>query len=200
MASVDTRAKYKAALEIIARSECAHPEEVAAEAIHKRPIKRLLKRNMILVGDRFGRLEAIMDCGLLKVSHLPKHPRRGDHVWLCWCDCGRLHFAKARSLVADTTRSCGCLRSEMSTVAARIGSFNRGSEFPTRLHRAIEKLRKRARLRPGEGKKKREKEAREVLEATKRKLIPYAGYDPSGTKAVTDHNNGWKVKLGLDRV
>lgn len=36
-------------------------------------------------------------------------------IWECLCDCGERHNVKAKSLVAGTTKSCGCLQRETVT-------------------------------------------------------------------------------------
>ena len=59
-----------------------------------------------ITGERFGRLTAL----------------RRDGVGLCWkakwicrCDCGRQVSVFKCNLVRGNTRSCGCLRSEVTT-------------------------------------------------------------------------------------
>lgn len=56
-----------------------------------------------LTGKRFGRLTVKK---LVKKS--PTH-------WECVCDCGTVKVVWAASLVHGTTKSCGCLRSELRT-------------------------------------------------------------------------------------
>lgn len=58
-----------------------------------------------LTGKRFGRLIV-----------LRKTTRRNDHRmhWLCRCDCGKENEISGRSLLRGTSRSCGCLKIEIS--------------------------------------------------------------------------------------
>ncbi|WP_051464075.1 AP2 domain-containing protein [Lacrimispora indolis] len=56
-----------------------------------------------LTGQRFGRL----------VAKYPTDKRLGTSViWHCACDCGKSCEVAAVNLLAGTTKSCGCLRSE----------------------------------------------------------------------------------------
>src|SRR5690606_36406762 len=56
-----------------------------------------------LVGHKFGRLTPIKRDGT---------NYRGEHMWLCKCDCGGETRVKTHSLTAGGTRSCGCLLRE----------------------------------------------------------------------------------------
>ena len=62
------------------------------------------KRN--LLGQRFERLEVI--------DSLP--PKKGSTIWMCVCDCGALTDTYATALVCGLTRSCGCLRREVTSL------------------------------------------------------------------------------------
>lgn len=54
-----------------------------------------------IAGERYGNLVAIS----------PTAKRQGNTiVWLCRCDCGRMHEAGAASLRIGNTKSCGCLQ------------------------------------------------------------------------------------------
>lgn len=59
-----------------------------------------------LTGERFGRLVA------LRPSHADK---RGEWLWLCRCDCGNEVIVRGAHLRSSATRSCGCLRAELSS-------------------------------------------------------------------------------------
>jgi hypothetical protein len=56
-------------------------------------------------GQRFGRLVAIE----------PKIIKGKRTNWLCKCDCGNEHTANISRLIRGETKSCGCLRKEIST-------------------------------------------------------------------------------------
>ena len=58
-----------------------------------------------LAGQRFGRLVVISR----------SHPGKASHqYWLCQCDCGNQKRISQSALVSDRTRSCGCLRKEVT--------------------------------------------------------------------------------------
>lgn len=60
-------------------------------------------------GQRFGRLVAVA----------PTNSRQfGSVVWLCRCDCGAEIRVSGHYLVKGESRSCGCLRQELSTARA----------------------------------------------------------------------------------
>jgi hypothetical protein len=60
-----------------------------------------------LTRRRFGKL--------IVVALVPeRNPRNGNTRWLCQCDCGNQVVVDAQNLKRGTTRSCGCLRREVS--------------------------------------------------------------------------------------
>ena len=61
-------------------------------------------------GQRFGRLIA--------EAWIP-----GRNRWLCSCDCGAVKEVLTHSLTSGTTRSCGCLRREVSAKRATKHGF-----------------------------------------------------------------------------
>lgn len=52
-----------------------------------------------ITGQKFGKLTAISLIG----------NDNGKTVWLCQCDCGKMHIAKASNLKTGNTTSCGCV-------------------------------------------------------------------------------------------
>lgn len=58
-----------------------------------------------LSGKRFGRLRALRRIGTTE---------KNESIWLCRCDCGKHTRVRSGSLRTRLTRSCGCLRSEVS--------------------------------------------------------------------------------------
>src|SRR6185437_15391158 len=46
------------------------------------------------------------------VSYAEK--RGPHHYWLCRCDCGTERIVQERSVLAGTSKSCGCLRREVN--------------------------------------------------------------------------------------
>ena len=59
-----------------------------------------------LTGQRFGRAIALKQTGHSKTS--------GGYLWECSCDCGKIFVTASASLQSGGTKSCGCLRSELS--------------------------------------------------------------------------------------
>lgn len=65
-----------------------------------------MPKKIDLVGQRFGRLVALEDCG--------KRGKGGHVYFLCRCDCGNLKEVSANSLRMKKIKSCGCLMREKS--------------------------------------------------------------------------------------
>lgn len=70
-----------------------------------------------LTGQRFGRLTVI---GLDPESYVSPSGKSKARKWICRCDCGNTVSVQRGSLLAkkNSSRSCGCLRSEKSREAA----------------------------------------------------------------------------------
>ena len=66
---------------------------------------KLPRRVKDLTGHRFGRL--------IVLKYI--HSRKKQAVWLCKCDCENVVEARRKTLVTGKTRSCGCLRNELSS-------------------------------------------------------------------------------------
>ena len=56
-------------------------------------------------GKRYGRL--------LVIGHSHKNNHK-EHVWECLCDCGNITSVRRGGLTSGDTRSCGCLKSEVT--------------------------------------------------------------------------------------
>lgn len=67
------------------------------------------KLKVCLVGRKFGRLKVLEECGRNK---------QGRITWNCLCDCGNEKVIMGKNLVRGASKSCGCLRKEISTVRA----------------------------------------------------------------------------------
>lgn len=67
-------------------------------------------KSLNLEGQRFGRLTAIS---------MASGRRDGRLLWNCICDCGTSALATSAALRGGHTRSCGCLRRELSAVKRR---------------------------------------------------------------------------------
>lgn len=69
------------------------------------PIPRDGKQRLDLRGLKFARLLAIAPTN----KRSGNTPGKGSIVWLCLCDCGKLHEASGPALVMGSIKSCGCL-------------------------------------------------------------------------------------------
>lgn len=63
-----------------------------------------------LTGEKFGRLKPIKIVDI----RITKSSPYGDARWECICDCGKTKVISARTLLKKVTKSCGCLRAELS--------------------------------------------------------------------------------------
>jgi hypothetical protein len=58
-----------------------------------------------IVGQRYERLEVLMPAWINE---------KQNQVWLCVCDCGQIRFITTAVWNAQSRKSCGCLRREVS--------------------------------------------------------------------------------------
>lgn len=64
-----------------------------------------------LTGKRFGRLL------VLKNVRLKNHPKV---LWECRCNCGQKYICGTANLKSGKTQSCGCLRSELTSIRRKM--------------------------------------------------------------------------------
>lgn len=62
-----------------------------------------------IAGEKFGRLVAIEPV---------KQDTGGNWWWKCICDCGSMPIVKYTNLSRGTTKSCGCLAKELTSIRA----------------------------------------------------------------------------------
>ena len=55
-----------------------------------------------LTGQKFGMLTALYDSG-------KREPTNGCIMWVCKCDCGKLHIVNSNALRFGVIKSCGCV-------------------------------------------------------------------------------------------
>jgi hypothetical protein len=72
-----------------------------------------------IAGERFGRLL------VLRFAHM----KNSTQHWYCLCDCGTEKIVSGSHLIADTTRSCGCLRKERMSEAHTVHGMHRSPEY-----------------------------------------------------------------------
>lgn len=93
-----------------------------------------MKVMLDLTGMRFGRLTAIQK------TEKPSAELKTRHTfWKCKCDCGNITIVPTDRLRAGITRSCGCLRNEISV--EQIKKYN--NEHPERNNKTHGKSGKR---------------------------------------------------------
>ena len=68
-----------------------------------------MRKVVDMTGQKFGRLTVINEAGRSKCCKA---------LWLCVCSCGGNKVVLGRNLKKGTTKSCGCLRKEISKVKA----------------------------------------------------------------------------------
>src|SRR4051812_41787692 len=78
-----------------------------------------------LTGERYGRLEVVQYLGRRK---------GGGSLWLCRCDCGNEIHARPGDLNNGNTRSCGCLRSDVTASRNTTHGLSRTPEYRTWSH------------------------------------------------------------------
>jgi hypothetical protein len=71
-----------------------------------------------LLGQRFGRLVVLERAG-----------SNNNAIWLCACDCEKEVIVPSNRLVQGLTRSCGCLRREMSRERMSTHRMSRTREY-----------------------------------------------------------------------
>ncbi len=75
----------------------------------------VMRKGSNIIGHRFGRLV---------VLHMDGRNNRGRFVWKCRCDCGTEKAIAGDSLRRGQSRSCGCLRAEMTGRRfSRLGTY-----------------------------------------------------------------------------
>ena len=73
-----------------------------------------------LIGEKFGRLTIIRFLGKDSNKHF---------IWLCRCDCGVEKTIIGQLLRNGKTKSCGCLRSELSAIKSTTHGQSKTNEY-----------------------------------------------------------------------
>ena len=76
-----------------------------------------MKQVKNLIGQKFGRLCVVEECGRNRFGHV---------LWNCLCDCGNMKVVTSNKLIYYT-KSCGCLLTD--TNSKRIVEYNRQSKI-----------------------------------------------------------------------
>jgi hypothetical protein len=133
-----------------------------------------------LIGKRFGRLTVI--------ELISRNSKRREYIWKCQCDCGNTKTTRGDNLKDGTTRSCGCLKKEISR--------NRWLKSPREgsINNIINSYKHHAKKRGM------------TLELTREQIINimgkncyYCGKEPSNISK-SQYNNGDFIYNGMDRI
>lgn len=96
--------------------DCGRSKSVLAKYILNKEVKSCgclsSGRSAQLEGLRFGRL--------LVLKKLEQRTANNRVLWRCQCDCGKIVEVSSTLLLSQGTRSCGCLRKEVSQSAPAI--------------------------------------------------------------------------------
>ena len=77
-----------------------------------------------LKNQKFGKLTALEYKGINQY---------GYSLWLCQCDCGKSKLVPSNYLLAGSTKSCGCLRKEISVKRGKNSKIHgQAKPFPTK--------------------------------------------------------------------
>lgn len=87
-----------------------------------------------LTGRRFGRLVVL--------ERAPYNDNQNKSVWVCRCDCGKVLNVSGSHLRRGNTQSCGCYRSELSSIRYKQISTVHGLGY-TRLNRIWRAMKRR---------------------------------------------------------
>lgn len=75
-----------------------------------------------LLGERFGRLKVFKKVGINKDNRV---------LWRCRCDCGNVIVHNSNMLLVGKSRSCGCLRKEVTRERSTTHGFKSAFATPT---------------------------------------------------------------------
>ena len=140
-------------------------------------------------GLKFGRLTVLHDIGS------DKHSSR---LWKCLCECGKFTTVRTADLTSEHIKSCGCLRSELSSNRARknltAGSLSKLPKGEGNLNSLFGDYKRKAKERNFEFSLTRE----QFKELTQQKCF-YCGIKPHNS---LDHagSNGKYIYNGIDRT
>lgn len=100
----------------VCECECGNKKSVRSDRLKNGEVvscgcvkKERPKDTTSMLGKRFGRL-VVVERDLNKPTGHGK-----DGYWICQCDCGKKISVRTTSLTNGSTKSCGCLRSELRT-------------------------------------------------------------------------------------
>ena len=76
----------------------------------------------VFIGKKFARLTVI------ERTNETLGKAKNHRVWLCKCDCGNITYVTGSNLLYGTTRSCGCLRSEIVSKMRKNEKYKKAKE------------------------------------------------------------------------
>lgn len=128
----------------VARPSALMSSETISCGCHRRLVgKKMATVNGLgqrsdIVGQKFGRLLVLEFAGLTD---------KGATLFLCQCDCGNQKVIRAKSILAKSAKSCGCLHREAAAENLRRARFKHGLSN----NKAYLNWRKRARYKDAKG-------------------------------------------------
>lgn len=139
-----------------------------------------------IASQKFGRLTALHDVG----------SEKRERVWECICECGQFKTALVSQLKNGRVKSCGCLRSELSSKRAKknIAGVNKLSPGEANLGKVIVGYKYGARKRNLEFLLTRKQFKKLVTQK-----CFYCGSVPCNTCDMPE-SNGKFIYSGIDRV
>ena len=85
-----------------------------------------MTRKRDLLNQRFGRLIVMTESKERKASRVS---------WLCQCDCGQRKIISSKNLCDGDTRSCGCLRRDVSSTKTWAGRGQVSKDYYSQIRR-----------------------------------------------------------------
>jgi len=139
--------------------------------------------------QKFGRLTALNDIGSDKYS---------SRFWECLCECGKFTVVRTADLTSGHIKSCGCLRSELSSKRAKknltAGTLSKLSKGEGNLNSLFGDYKRKATERNSEFCLTKE----QFKKLTKQNCF-YCGTKPHNSLNHTGSNGGY-VYNGIDRI
>lgn len=118
------------------------PDEIPTQNFHPAPtgdVSLTLRTNFRRVGDFRGNMPNLKDHTGSRFGRLTVVGRAGTSpskkvLWLCNCDCGEQATCIAQELTTGSTKSCGCLRREVTSQRATTHGMCRDGSLPPEYH------------------------------------------------------------------
>lgn len=80
---------------------------------------------------RYPKNLSLFKFGRLHPMDIIRKNKWNDSVWMCFCDCGKYVEVTRNNLTQGRTKSCGCLKSEVSSQRAKIRNTRKKMQSKT---------------------------------------------------------------------